>query len=126
MKSQNTEETIMGRLKMLAMLAALVAGVLPASAQVEYRIAGLVDNSGPFADLSKHLVARDAVVKWWNDTTGKKLGIPLTVKNYDTRYDGTVVASLWPGILSENRPILGMGLGGADVAALQQRLPRDQ
>jgi branched-chain amino acid transport system substrate-binding protein len=117
---------MMRKLQILAMLAALVSGALPASAQVEYKIPGLVDNSGPFADLSKHLVARDAVIKWWNDTTGKKLGITLTVKNYDTRYDGTVVASLWPGILSENKPILAMGLGGADVAALQQRLPRDQ
>ena len=116
----------MRRLQIVAILVALVSGALPASAQVEYRIPGLVDNSGPFADLSKHLVARDAVIKWWNETTGKKLGITLTVKNYDTRYDGTVVASLWPGILSENKPILAMGLGGADVAALQQRLPRDR
>lgn len=97
-----------------------------ALAQVEYKIPGIVDNAGPFADLSKHLVARDAVIKWWNDTEGKKLGIVLTVKNYDTRYDGSVVASLWPGILSENKPVLAMGLGGADVAALQQRLPRDK
>ena len=109
-----------------AALAAFMAGAGPAAAQVEYKIPGIVDNSGPFADLTKHLIARDAVFKWWNDNEGKKLGITLTVKNYDTRYDGTVVASLWPGILSENKPILAMGLGGADVAALQQRLPRDK
>jgi branched-chain amino acid transport system substrate-binding protein len=109
-----------------AALAASLAGAGPAAAQVEYKIPGIVDNSGPFADLTKHLIARDAVFKWWNDNEGKKLGITLTVKNYDTRYDGTVVASLWPGILSENKPILAMGLGGADVAALQQRLPRDK
>lgn len=108
-----------------ATLAAL-ACTTPMAAAVEYKIPGLVDNSGPFADLGKQLIARDAVVKWWNDTTGKKLGITLTVKNYDTRYDSTVVASLWPGILSENNPVLAMGLGGADVAALQQRLPRDK
>jgi branched-chain amino acid transport system substrate-binding protein len=111
---------------MAAALAAFLAGAGPALAQVEYKIPGIVDNSGPFADLTKHLIARDAVFKWWNDTEGKKLGITLTVKNYDTRYDGTVVASLWPGILSDNKPILAMGLGGADVAALQQRLPRDK
>lgn len=114
------------RLMMAAALAAFMAGAGSALAQVEYKIPGIVDNSGPFADLTKHLIARDAVFKWWNDTEGKKLGITLTVKNYDTRYDGTVVASLWPGILSENKPILAMGLGGADVAALQQRLPRDK
>jgi branched-chain amino acid transport system substrate-binding protein len=109
-----------------AALAAFMAGAGPAAAQVEYKIPGIVDNSGPFADLTKHLIARDAVFKWWNDNEGKKLGITLTVKNYDTRYDGTVVASLWPGILSENKPVLAMGLGGADVAALQQRLSRDK
>lgn len=114
------------RLMIAAALAACMAGAGPALAQVEYKIPGIVDNSGPFADLTKHLIARDAVFKWWNDNEGKKLGIMLTVKNYDTRYDGTVVASLWPGILSENKPILAMGLGGADVAALQQRLPRDK
>mgnify|MGYP001163171260 CR=1 FL=1 len=116
----------MKKIMLAAIAAAMLAGSAPALAQVEYRIPGIVDNSGPFADLSKHLVARDAVFKWWNDTTGKKLGITLTVKNYDSRYDGTVVASLWPGILSENKPVLAMGLGGADVAALQQRLPRDK
>lgn len=116
----------MRTLQVGAVLAAMAAGTLSASAQVEYRIPVLVDNSGPFADLSKHLVARDAVIKWWNDTTGKKLGITLTPKSYDTRYDGTVVASLWPGILSENKPVMALGLGGADVAALQQRLPRDK
>jgi branched-chain amino acid transport system substrate-binding protein len=109
-----------------AALAAFMAAAGPVAAQVEYKIPGIVDNSGPFADLTKHLIARDAVFKWWNDNEGKKLGITLTVKNYDTRYDGTVVASLWPGILSENKPVLAMGLGGADVAALQQRLPRDK
>jgi branched-chain amino acid transport system substrate-binding protein len=109
-----------------AVLAAGMGSAAPALAQVEYKIPGIVDNSGPFADLTKHLIARDAVFKWWNDNEGKKLGIKLTVKNYDTRYDGTVVASLWPGILSENKPVLAMGLGGADVAALQQRLPRDK
>ncbi len=109
-----------------AALAAGMVGPGPALAQVEYKIPGIVDNSGPFADLTKHLIARDAVFKWWNGNEGKKLGIKLTVKNYDTRYDGTVVASLWPGILSENSPVLALGLGGADVAALQQRLPRDK
>ncbi len=87
---------------------------------------GLVDFSGPYADLTKHLVARDAVIKWWNDNDGKKLGVKLTVKNYDTRYDGTVVASMWPGIVTEMKPIIGLGLGGADQSALQQRLPNDK
>lgn len=105
---------------------AMAASTATAMAQVEYKVPGLLDYSGPFADLSKQLVARDAVVKWWNDNDGKKLGVKLTVKNYDTRYDGTVVASMWPGILGEMKPIIGLGLGGADLNALQQRLPNDK
>lgn len=97
-----------------------------AMAQVEYKVPGLVDFSGPYADLTKHLLARDAVIKWWNDNDGKKIGVKLTVKNYDTRYDGSVVASMWPGILNEMKPIIGLGLGGADLSALQQRLADDK
>lgn len=104
-----------------SMLAATVAW-----AQTEYTIPTLVDNAGPFADLSKRLTSRNTVLKWWSDTKGKELGVVLTAKDYDTRYDPSVVASLWPGILSENEPILAMGLGGSDVAALQQRLPSDK
>ena len=105
---------------------AVVTAMGSATAQVEYKVPGLVDFSGPFADLSKQLIARDAVVKWWNDNDGKKLGVKLTVRNYDTRYDGTVVASMWPGILAELKPVVAMGLGGADLNALQQRLPKDK
>ncbi|OGK80583.1 MAG: hypothetical protein A2X52_03315 [Candidatus Rokubacteria bacterium GWC2_70_16] len=104
----------------------VAAGTPAAAAETEYRIPALSDFSGPFADVTKHLVSRDAVVKWWSDTEGKKLGIKLSVKSYDTRYDGTVVASMWPGILADLKPIIGLGLGGADLAALQQRLPKDK
>lgn len=106
--------------------AAALALAAPAAAQTEYTIPGIVDFSGPFADLSKQLIARDAVVRWWNDTEGKKLGVKLNVKNYDYRYDGSIIASLWPGILSDLKPIVAFGLGGPDLAALQQRLPKDQ
>jgi branched-chain amino acid transport system substrate-binding protein len=97
-----------------------------ATAQVEYKVPVLSDFSGPYADLMKHMVAREAVIKWWNDNDGKKLGVKLTVKTYDTRYDGTVVASMWPGIMNEMKPIIGLGLGGADQSALQQRLHNDK
>jgi branched-chain amino acid transport system substrate-binding protein len=100
----------------------------PVQADVkEYRVPAFADFSGPYADLMKWTIpARDATIKWWNDTDGKKLGLKLTPKNYDTRYDASVVASMWPGILSELKPILLFGLGGPDVAALQQRLPKDK
>ena len=42
------------------------------------------------------------------------------------RYDPSVVASTWPGILTGDKPIAHMGLGGPDVAALMKRLPKDK
>lgn len=118
--------TIWRGLSKAVLTLAIAMGANAAIAQVEYKIPGLVDFSGPYADLTKHLLARDAVIKWWNDNDGKKVGVKLTVKNYDTRYDGSVVASMWPGILNEMKPIVGMGLGGADLSALQQRLADDK
>ena len=55
-----------------------------------------------------------------------KLGVKLIRKTYDTRYDPALTASLWPGILSGDKPLLHMGLGGPDVAALMKRLPPGQ
>lgn len=99
------------------------------SAQAKVRtivVPRFCDFSGPYANLMKiTLPAGDAIGKWWNETEGKKLGIELVFKNYDTRYDATVVASMWPGILA-NKPVIVSGLGGPDVAALQQRLPKDK
>jgi branched-chain amino acid transport system substrate-binding protein len=108
------------------MALAIATAATVAAAETEYKVPGLLDFSGPFADLGKQMLARDAVFKWWNDNEGKKLGIKLTLKEYDTRYDGTVVASMWPGILAEMKPIIALGLGGADLSALQQRLHNDK
>jgi len=92
----------------------------------EVVVPAFMDFAGPYADLMKFIMpVRDALFTWWNDTEGKKLGIRLSPKNYDTRYDPTVVASIWPGIVAE-KPVIVAGLGGADVAALQQRLPKDK
>jgi branched-chain amino acid transport system substrate-binding protein len=66
------------------------------------------------------------VFSWWNDRTGKELGVKLSLKHYDGRYDSSVIASLWPGILAECKPIIALGIGGPDAAALQQRLPKDK
>ena len=107
-------------------LAALVSASAVAADVFTYNVTLLADNSGPFADLSKRLAARSTVIQWWNDNEGKKLGIKLNSKTYDTRYDPSVVASIWPGIVSSEKPILGLGLGGPDVSALQERLPDDK
>lgn len=117
------------------MLGAAAAGLLfgasmaakSAQAQTkEYKIALLSDFSGPYADIMPILArSREAVLEWWNRERGAKLGVKLSYKNFDTRYDAAQVASLWPGIRSELNPIAVMGLGGPDVAALGQRLPDD-
>ena len=121
----------MKKLVSILVMVLFVVGVFncgPALAQEpkELEIPAIMDFSGPYADLMKFIMpVRDAVILWWNDTRGKELGIKLVLKNYDCRYDSTVVASTWPGILAK-KPIIASGLGGADVAALQQRLPNDK
>ena len=98
-----------------------------AAGAATYNQAWLVDYSGPYADVYDELqAAREATNDWWNDTVGSEIGVQLTGEVYDHRYDAAQVASLWPGILSEIEPIMAMGVGGPDAAALQQRLPSDQ
>jgi branched-chain amino acid transport system substrate-binding protein len=98
-----------------------------ASGGTTYNQAWLVDFSGPYADVYDDLqAAREATNEWWNDQVGSEIGVQLSGETYDHRYDAAQVASLWPGILSEIDPIMAMGVGGPDVAALQQRLPQDQ
>lgn len=110
----------------LMALTLLLSGAAAAAEVKEIEVPAIMDFSGPYADLMKFVMpVRDAVGNWWNETQGKELGIKLTFKNYDCRYDPTVVASTWPGILAK-KPIIVSGLGGADVAALQQRLPNDK
>lgn len=92
-----------------------------------YNQAWLVDYSGPYADVYDELQdAREATNNWWNKEVGADLGVQLKGKTYDHRYDAAQVASMWPGILSEISPIMALGVGGPDVAALQQRLPQDK
>ena len=112
-----------------AVLAAGLAtmGASPAVAQKNYNIASMADFTGPYADVMTQLTgARWAVARWWNAEVGKDLGVKVTLKDYDHRYDAAQVSSLWPGIRSELDPIVVLGVGGPDVAALQNRLPDDR
>ena len=107
-------------------LSFLVSG--PALAgDTKYKVPVISDFTGSWAQLFKAWVPmQKAVFAWWNNTEGKRLGVELDLKHYDGRYDSSVIASMWPGILAECKPIIALGGGGADVAALQQRLPRDK
>jgi branched-chain amino acid transport system substrate-binding protein len=106
----------------LAMIAAVQT--VPAA---EYIVTTSVDYTGPYAVIMPPFeTSRKAFFAWWNETKGKQLGITLKSKAYDMRYDPSVVASTWPGILTGDKPIAHMGLGGPDVAALMKRLPNDK
>jgi branched-chain amino acid transport system substrate-binding protein len=106
----------------LAMI--IAAQSVPAA---EYTVTTSVDYTGPYAVIMPPFeTSRQAFFAWWNETKGKQLGITLKSKAYDMRYDPSVVASTWPGILTGDKPIAHMGLGGPDVAALMKRLPNDK
>jgi branched-chain amino acid transport system substrate-binding protein len=97
------------------------------AATTQYKVPVISDFSGAWAELFKTWIPmHKAVFAWWNDNVGKGLGVELMVKHYDGRNDPSTIASMWPGILSECNPIIALGGGGADVAALQQRLPKDK
>ena len=111
----------------VALAGAAVATASPALSQTVYQIPSLSDFSGPFAAVMPFFGgARGSVLNWWNAEHGAKLGVKLELKPYDTRYDTSQTASLWPGVLASTKPIVGFALGGPDTAALQQRLPNDK
>lgn len=90
-------------------------------------VAAIADFTGPYANVMPQMQgARLAVIEWWNKEVGSKLNVQIVVKTFDTHYDVAQTASLWPGIKAEVKPVLVLGLGGADAAALQQRLPEDK
>lgn len=93
----------------------------------EYNISQGLDYSGPYAVVMKPVdYGSMAIFAWWNENVGKKLGIKVNRKPYDTRYDAAVVASLWPGILSRDKPIAHLGVGAPDFVPLMKRLPEDE
>ena len=93
----------------------------------EYNISGSVDFTGPYAVVMPPIdEAGKIFFAWWNEEVGPKIGIKLNRIVKDTRYDPALTASLWPGILSTLKPIIHLGLGGPDVAALMKRLPKDK
>lgn len=115
------------RVVVAAASAAALTGASPAAAQTVYNVPSLSDFSGPFAAVMPLFAGgREAVIAWWNAEVGAKIGVRLNMKGYDTRYDASQTASLWPGILAESKPLIGFALGGPDFVALQQRLPQDK
>jgi branched-chain amino acid transport system substrate-binding protein len=120
----------MQRRPFLTCATALTCGLLlstAARAQTTINVAALADFAGPYANVMNDMQGgRLAVLDWWNKEVGEKLKVRIAIKTYDTRYDVAQTASLWPGIKAELKPVMVLGLGGPDAAALQQRLPEDK
>ncbi len=116
------------RLLAAAPAAALVLAASAARAQdTVYTFSTAVDFTGPFADVmpSWHSGHR-AIAAWWNATQGPRLGTRIVLKVHDMRYDTSVVAQSWPGILSSEKPVMYLGMGTPDLVALMKRLPEDK
>jgi branched-chain amino acid transport system substrate-binding protein len=93
----------------------------------DYNISQSVDYTGPFAAIMKSMDdSRRVFMEWWNETKGSTLGIKLYGKPYETRYDSSIVASLWPKILASDKPIAHLAVGSSDMYPLMARLPSDK
>src|SRR3974390_1854830 len=112
---------------LFAIVAASVMLSAPALAESQYHAVGFVDFSGPFANVYPDIQGgREAVIAWWNKEVGPKMGMSFVVHPYDNRYDAAQTASIWPTAKAKDNPVLAFGVGGPDVAALQERRPDDK
>lgn len=122
-----TLKRIIKKLTMVIGVALAALLLTQAVMAADYNVTCSLDYTGPYAVIMPPFEsARKSLFAWWNETKGKELGVKLNDKGYDMRYDPSVVASTWPGILTGDKPIAHMGLGGPDVAALMKRLPKDK
>ena len=93
----------------------------------DYNVSSSLDFTGPLAIVGKSLDTGQRIFfEWWNETKGSKLGITLHRKAFDSRYDPSLISSLWPGILAKEKPIAHFGMGLADTNALMGRLSDDK
>ena len=106
----------------VALAVMLTAQTVPAA---EYTVTCSVDYTGPYGVIMPQFeTSRKAFFAWWNETKGKELGITLKSKAYDMRYDPSVVASTWPGILTGDKPIALGEAGPVPTLELLEKQPR--
>ena len=112
----------------LLVAAAILSTVMSWSAHAkDYVFSVSADYSGPFADVMPNAMSGiNAVTDWWNKEVGPKLGVKVTSKIYDMRYDPAEIAKTWPAILSSDAPIVHLGFGSPDLTTLMKRLPNDK
>lgn len=125
-KTRGGMPRLLGRWCATGMLAAgLLSGA--AHAAQTYTVTIATDFTGPFADVMESWHgAQIAMIDWWNDTKGRELGVKVEPKAYDMRYDASEIAKRWPSIVSSDKPVVHLGMGGPDLVSLMNRLPSDK
>lgn len=94
---------------------------------IDYNIACWIDLSGPYAAITKGMIDGTNIwLGYWNKTMGKKLGIKITSKVYDSQYNAAIVAARYPGVVASDRPIVMTFHGGPIAMSLLEKLPADK
>jgi ABC-type branched-subunit amino acid transport system substrate-binding protein len=126
-KKGETMKTAMKIMLVLVLFFAVNFIPVPPGRAADYVVSESADFTGPFATTMRSRDdSRKVFIEWWNETKGSALGIKLERKTYETRYDSSIAASLWPRILASDKPIAHHGIGISDVTALMARLPSDK
>jgi branched-chain amino acid transport system substrate-binding protein len=87
----------------------------PPAALHEYIIPNYSDITGPYAELFRIILpSQNVVYGWWNENVGKKIGVKLVNKVYDTRYDAAETASIHARAVVSDKPIAIL-TGGAPM-----------
>ena len=92
-----------------------------------YTIPSLLDFSGPFANRGKPVEGMQRViVDWFNDNAGKKNGVKLVLKPYDTSYDVAKSLSAYQQATSGKKIIGTLQFGSPIVAATIAKSAQDK
>ncbi len=102
-------------LLLTTLLSAGCAKPAPPTAVHEYVIPNYADVTGPYSELNRIIIpAQNVVFGWWNENVGKKMGVKLVNKVYDTRYDSAETASIHARAVVSDKPIAIL-TGGAPM-----------
>ena len=97
--------------------------VAMAAETTEYIIPFYGDLTGPYSELFKQIVPTHKLMfDWWNENIGKKIGVKLTEKVYDTRYDAAETASIHSRVAPTIKPIAIITGGGPMIVPIVEKL----
>ncbi len=118
----------------IVLLVAVAVAILPCACKpaapktlAEYNVANYSDLTGVYAELSKMTIpAQKVAFDYWNENVGKKLGVKLVHKIYDSRYDAAEVSSIHARIVPMDKPIAILTQGGPSVLPIVEKLPEQK